>query len=45
VLEDDGDLFGETLAEEVSTGASEWKDTVAFDLDGESVSLWITKSR
>ena len=38
-------IAAETLAEEVSTGTSEWKDTVAFDLDGESVSLWITKSR
>ena len=35
----------ETLAEEVSAGGSDWKDTVVFDLEGEPVSLWIAKSR
>jgi isoleucyl-tRNA synthetase len=38
-------IASETLAEEVSEGAPDWKDTVVFDLEGEPVSLWITKSR
>jgi isoleucyl-tRNA synthetase len=38
-------IAAETLAEEVSAGSAEWKDTVTFDLDGEAVSLWIAKSR
>jgi isoleucyl-tRNA synthetase len=46
VFEAQGKLIAtETLAEEVSAGASDWKDTVAFDLEGEPVSLWIAKSR
>jgi isoleucyl-tRNA synthetase len=35
----------ETLADEVSAGSTDWTDTVSFDIDGESVALWITKSR
>jgi isoleucyl-tRNA synthetase len=38
-------IASETLAEEVSADAPDWKDTMAFDLEGESVSLWIAKSR
>jgi isoleucyl-tRNA synthetase len=38
-------VASETLAEEVSAGTSEWKDTMTFDLEGEPVSLWIAKSR
>jgi isoleucyl-tRNA synthetase len=46
VFEAQGKLIAtETLAEDVSAGASDWKDTVAFDLEGEPVSLWIAKSR
>ncbi|HKW15199.1 MAG TPA: DUF5915 domain-containing protein, partial [Candidatus Krumholzibacteria bacterium] len=38
-------IASETLAEDVSADAPDWKDTMAFDLEGESLSLWITKSR
>jgi isoleucyl-tRNA synthetase len=38
-------IASETLAEDVSADAPDWKDTMAFDLEGESVSLWIAKSR
>jgi isoleucyl-tRNA synthetase len=40
-----GLVASETLAEDVSAGATDWKDTMTFDLEGESVSLWIAKSR
>jgi isoleucyl-tRNA synthetase len=46
VFEAQGSLIAsETLADEIAAGKSEWKDTVAFDLEGESMSLWIQKSR
>jgi isoleucyl-tRNA synthetase len=37
-------IASETLADDVAAGAADWSDTVAFDLDGETVSLWIQKS-
>jgi isoleucyl-tRNA synthetase len=38
-------VASETLAEDVSAGTSDWKDTMTFDLEGEPVSLWIAKCR
>jgi isoleucyl-tRNA synthetase len=46
VFEAQGTLIAtETLADEVSAGSSSWSDTAAFELEGESVALWIAKSR
>jgi isoleucyl-tRNA synthetase len=45
-FETQGNLIAaETLALDLSAGAADWNDSVKFDLEGESVSLWITKSR
>ena len=35
----------ETLADEVTPRAADWSHTLSFELEGESVSLWIQKSR
>ena len=35
----------ETLADEVTPRAADWNDTLSFELEGESVSLCIQKSR
>jgi isoleucyl-tRNA synthetase len=38
-------VAAETLADEMSERAADWRDTIAFELEGESVALWIQKSR
>jgi isoleucyl-tRNA synthetase len=38
-------IAAETLTDDMSTDAVDWNDTVSFDLEGETVSLWIQKSR
>jgi isoleucyl-tRNA synthetase len=38
-------VAAETLADEISARAADWKDTLSFELEGETVSLWIQKSR
>ena len=46
VFEAQGRLIAaETLADEMSADAGNWDDTVSFELEGETVSLWIQKSR
>ncbi|HEX6789680.1 MAG TPA: isoleucine--tRNA ligase [Candidatus Krumholzibacteria bacterium] len=46
VFETQGTLIAtETLADEVQPRAADWSDTASFELEGESVSLWIQKSR
>jgi isoleucyl-tRNA synthetase len=38
-------VAAETLADEMSAREADWNDTLSFELEGESVSLWIQKSR
>ncbi|HEX5132493.1 MAG TPA: isoleucine--tRNA ligase [Candidatus Krumholzibacteria bacterium] len=38
-------IASETLADGIAQGAVDWESTVAFELDGEAVSLWIQKYR
>jgi isoleucyl-tRNA synthetase len=46
VFDAQGNLVAaETLADEMSAREADWNDTLSFELEGESVSLWIQKSR
>jgi isoleucyl-tRNA synthetase len=46
VFQRQGDLIAaETLADETGAGEAAWPATAALELDGETVTLWIQKSR